>query len=320
MVRAAVISLSLGALLSADFGGLSADPLHEPAPVLVHPQSSPLYSAVITENKSVVAVGSRGVVVLNQDDHWRQIPFPIRRTLTTVIDALNGRLLILGHDALILSGTVNSSSFEVVYSDPEFDAPLLDAWMSESGRGLAIGAYGLALKTNDFGRSWKRIDIDLDEPHFNAIHQSSDGTLFIAGEFGTVLRSSDLGASWERLDVGFESTIWGMESDANGRILLYGILGWLAISEDFGATWTHLKEITNSSIFDAVFLEDGRALLAGAGGTILLESETGSNDFHKFKNARMGTITKILLTSSDTLSVFGEDGVYALDLADSVNE
>ena len=109
--------------------------------------------------------------------------------------------------------------------DPDFDAPLLDLWLGADGRGLAVGAYGLAFSTEDHGRTWARREIDPEEPHFYAIRQAADGTLFIAGEFGTFLRSRDGGATWKRLHTGYEGTFFGLRPGRDGRLLLHGLRG-----------------------------------------------------------------------------------------------
>ena len=39
-------------------------------------------------------------------------------------------------------------------SSPELDAPLLDIWISDNGKGFAVGAYGLMLATENHGQDW----------------------------------------------------------------------------------------------------------------------------------------------------------------------
>lgn len=308
MLRRVVFTLAFLASVVAQNSAF-ADPLNEPAALLAHTQFHPLYSAVHTPS-GVLAAGSRGVILRKQNNEWLQVGSPVRRTLTGMTELGDGNVLVVGHDALILSGSATGNNWQVIYSDPEFDAPLFDIWVGSEGFGLSVGAYGLALATEDFGQTWEQRTIDLDEPHFNAIHQTAEGTLFIAGEFGTVLRSRDLGVNWERLDVDYDATFFGIESDTQGRLILFGIRGRVSVSSDLGDSWSHLDIDTKSSIFDAVFLEDGRAVLAGFNGTLLIESSAGSNFFQILPNFYGGTFTKILIISPDTLLLFGSGGIY----------
>ena len=170
----------------------SSEPLEEAAPSLARPENHPLHSAVVFDN-IIFAVGTRGVVLQNQGAGWQQIDSPVRRSLTSIFATEDGRLFALGHDALIISMSSKNSDWQIVRHDIDFDAPLLDAWIEPDGNSLAVGAYGLALATEDYGRSWSQQDIDLDEPHFNAIVNTSDGDWFLVGEFGTVLKSRDKG-------------------------------------------------------------------------------------------------------------------------------
>ncbi len=309
-IRFLSVAVVLAALATAQERAYTADPLDEPPPTLVHPHLHTFFSAVSTRS-GVVAVGERGVVVREIDDHeeqWEQIEIPFRRTLTAITESESGRLYAVGHDALIATAPKSGDDWKLVYSDVEFDAPLLDIWVGADGFGIGVGAYGLALATDDHGESWRRLELDPDEPHFNAIRRSADGTLFIVGEFSTALRSRDNGQSWERLAVDFDSTFYGLRTDRNGRVLLYGFDGWIAESLDAGDSWTVLDSGTSNSLYDAVFLDDGRAVIVGSFGTVLVESLAEQGRFHNLTSGT-GSITSVLIDDDGMLLVFGTDGI-----------
>ncbi len=290
-----------------------ADPLNEPAAELTRPERG-LISAAVRVNGGIVAVGARGLILRLDGDGWRQAPMPVRRTLTAIAAGSDGRLVAVGHDALVLESVDAGATWRVVRADPDFDAPLLDLWLGADGRGLTVGAYGLAFSTEDHGRTWARREIDPEEPHFYAIRQAADGTLFIAGEFGTFLRSRDGGATWKRLHTGYEGTFFGLRPGRDGRLLLHGLRGRLFESNDGGETWRSLDSGVTAALYDAVYLPDGRAVVVGDAGTVLMEEEAGSGSMWAVPLPRRGAITTVLVAGPDAVLLFGEDGVHRLIL------
>ena len=279
--------------------------------MMVCPECS-LITAAIAIPGGFVAVGERGLIVHGTAGNWQQAPAPSRRMLTAVTETGGGNLVAIGHDALILASREPGAAWTVVRASPELDAPLLDIWIAGNGRGLAVGAYGMALATENHGLDWSPREIDPDEPHFYAIREAADGTLFIAGEFGTVLRSRNDGATWTKLDAGWDGTFFGFRARDDGRLLLYGLEGMLLESHDGGETWHHLTSGVFSALYDAIFLPGGQAVVVGADGTILLESPTGS--FERVDRASREAITAVLATGPDSVLLFGEGGIDHLTL------
>ena len=271
-----------------------------------------LITAAIAIPGGFVAVGERGLIVHGTAGNWQQAPVPSRRMLTAVTGTGGGHLVAIGHDALILASREPGAAWTVVQASPALDAPLLDIWIAGNGKGLAVGAYGMALATENHGLDWSPREIDPDEPHFYAIREAADGTLFIAGEFGTVLRSRNDGATWTKLDAGWDGTFFGFRARDDGRLLLYGLEGILLESHDGGETWHHLTSGVFSALYDAIFLPGGQAVVVGAGGTILIESPTGS--FERVHRAGREAITAVLATGPDSVLLFGEGGIDHLTL------
>ena len=299
-------------LISAAASFSRADPLSESAPDLACPDCNQINAAARAED-GIVAVGAYGLIVHKPSaGRWQQLPVPARRMLTSVVATREGHLVATGHDALILSSPGPGENWTVVHADPALDAPLLDLWIGSSGRGLAVGAYGLALLTQDHGLSWTRHEIDLQENHFYAIEEAPNGNLFVCGEFGTVLRSHNQGKDWVRLDAGWDGTFFGCRCTDKDRVLLYGLEGIVLESLNEGGTWQRLETGTSASLYDAAFLPDGRAIVAGADGTVLLETLPGK--LERIAYTHRESILKILVTSPDTALLFGEGGVKPLQL------
>ena len=299
-------------LISAANPVCRADPLNESAPDLACPDCNQINAATSTGN-GIVAVGAHGLIAHSASGHrWQQLPGPVRRMLTAVTGTREGGLVAAGHDALILHSPGTGKSWAVVHADPALDAPLLDLWVGGDGRGLAVGAYGLVLLTEDHGRSWSRHEIDPRKPHFYAIEETPGGSLFVCGEFGTVLRSRDRGRNWTRLNVGWDGTFFGCRSGPQERMLLYGLEGVILESHDDGRTWLRRKTGISASLYAADSLPDARLLVAGANGTVLLETPAGT--FERIPRAQRESITEILVISQNTVLLFGEGGIQRLEL------
>ena len=292
-----------------------SEPLYETPAILTCPECSPINAAIQVAD-GIVAVGQRGLILRSTTDGgWEQQHAPVRRTLNAVIHTGDDRLIAVGQDALVISRDSPGASWTLIQADPTLDAPLLDLWIGNEGRGFAVGAYGLALVTDDGGRNWSERKIDAQEPHFYAIREAPEGTLYICGEYGTVLQSRNRGASWTPLSLDWDGTFFGCRAGHEGRILVYGLEGMILESRDQGASWRRLETGSSASIYDATFLADGRAVVVGAGGTVLIETATG--EFEHIAHPHRGSLTAVLARDAHTLVLFGEGGVHTLALADS---
>ena len=129
-----------------------------------------------------------------------------------------------------------------------------------------------------------------------------------------MLKSHDRGQSWDRLDVGWDGTFFGCQSGHARRVLLYGLEGALLESLNGGETWQHLETGISTSLYDAAFLPDNRAIIAGADGIVLLETPAGK--FERIHHAHSESILEILVISPNSVLLFGEGGIQALDLSD----
>ncbi len=294
----------------------SADPLDEPAPALGVPDKALLLAIAQLGSDEVIAVGERGLVVRRAaDGSWDQIPMPVRRALTAVASARDGRVIVVGHDALVL-GSSDLNTWEVLWSEPELDAPFLDLWLGDDGRGFAVGAYGLALETRDAGRTWvRRDDIDPTESHLYAVREAAGGTLFIVGEFGTILRSRDRGATWVSLTADTDATFFGLRPGPSGRLLLYGLTGRLYESFDEGESWRRIDMVTSAPLYDTQFLEDGRVAIVGGNGTLLVESSGGV--FNPVPVGHRGAVAAIHEMESGSALIVGERGARQIEIPGS---
>lgn len=260
-----------------------------------------------------VAVGERGHVLVSRDHgaSWTQAAVPTRAMLTAV--AMHDERLgwAVGHDETILRTRDGGATWELVYSDPEAERPLLDLWFRDAEHGFAIGAYGAFLATSDGGTSWSEQPISEDDFHLNAVAAASDGTLFVAGEAGHLYRSTDQGATWQALESPYEGSFFGLLPLSNGDLLVYGLRGELFRSADRGSTWEKIESGTEATLFAGLETASGRVVVAGLAGALLVSDDHGRTFRSLPRPDRKGNVA--LLADGERWTAFGEGGARLLE-------
>lgn len=280
----------------------------------------------------LVAVGERGHILISTDAgrSWRQSPAPTRVTLTSLFFVDDRQGWAAGHDATILRTRDGGTSWQLVHSDPELDAPILDLWFRDAEFGLAVGAYGLLLETTDGGDSWQQRPLtidgtrgtaalvdDADTPgidlHLNHLVATPTGQLYLAGESGHLLRSGDDGRRWAALPFPYEGSLFGTLPLAGERLLAFGLRGHLFASRDAGKSWQAIATGTETTLNDALRLRDGRIVAVGLAGTVLV----GTPDATRFDlrpQADRAGFARVLETPDGALLLLGSHGARRLEL------
>ena len=136
---------------------------------------------------------------------------------------------------------------------------------------LAVGQMGLVIRGN--GNDWQEVDSGSDERLFG-VARDSQGLAFAVGAFGTVLRSSDGGTSWESLEI-----------------------DWMALAEDLGF---------DPHIYDVHIDEAQRITLVGEFGMIIRSTDLGES--WETLNTGDASLFSLLVNGAVTYAV-GQDGV-----------
>jgi photosystem II stability/assembly factor-like uncharacterized protein len=251
----------------------------------------------------LVAVGERGIILSSDDGgrQWKQASVPVSVTLTAVrfADARNG--FAVGHAGTVLSTTdggqhwsrvldgmriaqlaleaAKASGDAAAIRDAErlvadgADKPLLDVLVLDARRAVVVGAYGLALATEDGGATWAPWMARLDNPkglHLYAIRRHGDA-LVVAGEQGLLLRSDDAGRSFRRLASPYKGSFFTAEMPSAHEIVVAGLRGNVWRSADAGATWSQLASPVPVSVTASTLRRDGSLVLVNQAGMVLTE-------------------------------------------------
>ncbi len=185
------------------------DPLDEPAAMTTLAASS-MVNAVAVAGNTLVAVGSRGHVLLSADDgkSWTQSPVPLSTDLVAVHFASPELGWAVGHDSVVIHTRDGGKSWirqldgrkalKILLSRYEQQAatdgrsaailrsvkitmgqsavedclplPLLDVWFKNDKVGYVVGAFNLIFRTTDGGDTWEPWLHQVDNPREYNLH------------------------------------------------------------------------------------------------------------------------------------------------------
>lgn len=264
------------------------------------------YLALASTGQRLVAVGERGLVALSDDGgaSWRQATNPVSTTLTSVsfVDARLG--WAAGHAGTILHTTDGGVTWalqadgrgiarqvQASVSDQDArmaavaaqlvadgpDKPFLDIQFSDARHGVAVGAYGLAVRTADGGRSWQSFMHQVPNPkglHLYAVRVVGS-TVWLAGEQGYFARSAGGGQDFQRIETPYRGSYFALAPSGNG-VVVAGLKGnAFQVSQD-GTSFTRIEGAPPVSFSGVTRLRDGRLAFTNQAGQVLLAPHAGA--------------------------------------------
>ena len=285
-----------------------ADDSSEPSRLAIH---ALLLDGAQYQNR-MIAVGQRGHVLYSDDQgqNWRQASTPTRAMLNGVFFLDESHAWAVGHDATIIKSGDGGQSWQLSYSAPEKESPLLDGWFKDQNNGFAIGAYGLFLETSDGGENWqKRWISEADDFHLNHITSAADGTLYIAAESGVIYRSDDGGDRWISLTTPYHGSFFGSLPLAENRLFVFGLRGHLFSSNDKGESWHNIATSTIAMLTSALKTDDNRCIIAGLSGVLLVDAGCDGKALQLIQRPDRNGISALLTSDKGELVLIGEAGI-----------
>ncbi|NEZ04402.1 hypothetical protein G4Y73_09615 [Wenzhouxiangella sp. XN201] len=230
-----------------------------------------------------VAVGERGHVLISRDGiEWEQAEqVPVQAALTRV-DFAGGRLWAVGHDTTIIHSSDLGRTWNLQHFEPAWERPLLDVHFFNSSEGLAVGAYGLIMKTGDGGQSWESMDM-VDVMTSEAIDWSDAAAAAYeladtpedetdpSDEFYDASQDFDRGC-YEFIECHLNAIL----VNDDGRIMLAGERGYGFRSSDRGESWESFRFPYPGSMFGLLPVRDS-VLAFGLRGNVQLSSDFGDS-------------------------------------------
>ena len=315
---AAPAALSQPAILSAKAGGA-------------------VMLAVARAGERLVAVGERGIVLLSDDNGkaWRQVATPVQASLAAVqfVDAQRG--WAVGHLGVVLhsgdggqtwrkqfdglqaaeamaraAATPAATTAAAQMQQDGPDKPFLDLHFTDAQNGYIVGAYNLAFRTADGGKSWQPWQEHLPNPKSLHLYglRTAGNALYLVGEQGTLLRSGDGGASFEALASPYKGSYFGLVTARSGQIVVFGLRGTAYWSGDQGRSWQAVDTGVQQCLTAGIELADGSLALLSQAGDVLLSRDHGKT-FARQPNPQPWPSAALAEAADNTLIVAGLRGV-----------
>jgi len=296
----------------------------------------------------VVAVGDRGYIVYSDSngESWERAATPPNIPLLNAVffsDPKTG--WAVGHDAVILKSIDEGKTWNLAFSAPADQKPLMDILFLDANNGFAVGAYGSFYETSDAGKTWtsrKLLETPKAPPppakkgkaasaaandedkggdkgaeedrHFNAIVKLGENRLIIAGEAGMLLKSDDAGKTWAKITSPYRGSFFGAVQAQDGSVLIYGLRGKIFRSADAALKdWKLVENKSVASIMGSTRLPDGTVVLSGLAGTLLLSHDNGAT-FAPLPTGLTKGYAAPLLGAPNALLLVGETGVREVAL------
>lgn len=172
----------------------------------------------------------------------------------------------------------DESGFEVVYSATAHDA-IYDIGF-DGDYGVAVGAGGLVLTSNDAGSTWTRGEA-LGELALLGADVHANRSLAV-GQNGQIFRRTD--GAWQQADSGVEERLLAVDSDGGDLVVAVGGFGCVLISSDGSLGWTRQtfdwESILNDFIEPHLYAVDVRGstiTIAGELGLIMRSQDSGTS-------------------------------------------
>lgn len=267
------------------------DPIGAPAETMPLSAQSLLLD-VVRSGEHYLAVGARGVVLLSDDGrNWRQAAVPTRMTFTAVA-AVDAHVWAVGHEGVIAHSPDGGEHWELQRQDawkpatgsgmrdPQQGGPLLAVLFTDIHHGYAVGAYSVALKTDDGGATWNTLTVA--KPKAGAGGSDDEDDLGKAAKPKAKAKAKDDHGetfSKEELTLGQEATphLNAIAHTGSGALLIVGERGSAFRSRDAGATWQRLQLPYDGSMFGVIGYEADHVLAFGLRGHVYESSDLGDH-------------------------------------------
>lgn len=266
------------------------------AEILPLAYKSLMLDVVSTNQETLVAVGSRGHILLSNDgETWVQKPVATNSNLTKVYFYNEQLGWAIGHDSVIVHTKDGGETWLLQNYQPEKERPFFDILFFSETHGIAVGAYGTLYRTRNGGDTWQEefhlellneddqlylSELELEDPefykeeiasilpHFNRLLFIGD-TLYLAGEIGLVAKSSDNGKTFKTASEFYLGSFFDISELNDGTLLVVGLRGNIFTSSDAGENWQRIPSHTTALLNDIVLNNDGTVTILANSGVVL---------------------------------------------------
>jgi photosystem II stability/assembly factor-like uncharacterized protein len=250
---------------------------------------------------TLVSVGERGIVLFSKNNgkDWIQANVPVSVTLTAVSFVDERRGWAVGHSGIILHSDDGGENWVVqlngvraaeliaqqaeadtgpdrerrqrqakMFLNDGADKPFLAVAFENEKLGFAVGAYGLAFRTEDGGATWipwvNRV-ANPDGMNIYAIHLHGD-TWTLAGEQGFFAQSVDDGRNFHQIKTPYRGSYFTLSAAGPGRLILGGLRGHAFFYMDATSAFEPIHAQVAATLVSSVTLNGGNRIFVNQAG------------------------------------------------------
>ncbi len=236
---------------------------------------------ISSDGGHLLAVGAGGQIMRSDDGgvNWQPESTPVPLAFLGV-SAAGSHAVAVGQMGTI---AYRAAAGEWKLAESNTQERLFDVSINSRGIGVAVGAFGALLRTEDGGRSWVesapswkgvfrdgagRLG-DFFTPSLYAAEISEKGRIWVAGELSLIMTSDDGGNSWTvrnaggNDDEGIEPTLSAVDVRDDGVGFAVGQEGVVFRTDDFGVRWVALPRPSRANLLGVASKPDGTVVLSG---------------------------------------------------------
>lgn len=273
-----------------------------------------LTDVVFIDADRVWVVGHAGTLLSSVDagGSWRTVLQGSKVSELVLVEALRIKDTAVSGEQHQLGEDLQANAQRMIESGSS--EPLFSLLFTDELHGYAVGAYGVVLRTDDGGRTWKAWLSHVDNPqklHIYAIAQAQGG-IYLVGEQGFIARSTNDGDHFSRLETDFSGSFFTIAAAADKSLYVAGLEGVVIRSTDNGSTWAPVEVATKQSWVASEAMSDGTVILANANGGFF-RSVTG-NRFSTLSVSQEGGLSGFKTLSNGAVITAGPRGISTKSL------
>jgi photosystem II stability/assembly factor-like uncharacterized protein len=196
------------------------------------------------------------------------------------------------------------------------DKPFLCIAILDPQTVIVFGAYRLAMKTTDGGKTWVDWSLHIGDPLSHDIYDTITvgSNIYLTGEVGLVFCSTDGGDNFTELAPTAQVTLYGIVAANDGSLIVYGVAGNGFRSTDGGKTWTPLAISTQDNLTAARVLKSGEILITNISGSGWFSKDNGAT-FQPLQGLPPTSIYDFQQAPDTTLIFISDSGVARVPLS-----
>jgi photosystem II stability/assembly factor-like uncharacterized protein len=225
------------------------------------------------------------------------------------------RIVAVGERGIVLLSDDDGASFRQADEVP-VSATLTSLSFVDEKRGWAVGHWGVVIRTDDGGQTWRlqRHDLNVDQPLL-AVH-FLDGQRGVAvGLWSLVITTRDGGKTWSPTPMTplpgskkADLNLYGLFPGAGGEVFACAEQGQVLRSTDAGASWQYLDTGYKGSLWAGLRLADGALLVGGLRGTVMRSQDSGAT-WHSVATNVRSSVTGLQQAADGSVYASALDGI-----------